>query len=137
VATTNPNSVLRVLENALVDRDIPCYVPVSDDEQVSDEQIMAGKVAFLTFNSCKGLERKVAVVINFDVGYFNFFARDLNRQQCPSTLYVAATRAQEKLFLLAESEEGNHLPFLDRKLVDTMASRKRNPGVEVNPLVSV
>ena len=39
-------------------------------------------------------------------------ARDAPKAVCPNTLYVAATRASERLYVVGEQEEGGKLPFL-------------------------
>jgi superfamily I DNA/RNA helicase len=126
VATVNPESVLRTLENTLVEAGIPCYVQPGDNTEVSEDD-MNGKVAFLTFAACKGLERRVAVVLHFEVGFFDYFAKEpwVDRNTCPPVLYVAATRAREILYLVAEARQGDHLPFLDRHVVREMS--QRNP----------
>jgi superfamily I DNA/RNA helicase len=118
--TESTDTCLRLLENRLVTHGVPCYVqPRDSDHLAQDDTVMKGKVAFLTFASCKGLERRICVVLNFDVGYFNYFARDtVNRHQCPPALYVAATRARDLLYVVAEQFEGEHLPFLDRRWVE-------------------
>jgi hypothetical protein len=90
---------IRKMENALVERDIPCYVPVFETEQI-DEKVIDGKVVFSTFHSVKGRERKHVFVMGFDHTYFPYYASELPVDECPNTLYVAATRATENLFLL-------------------------------------
>jgi superfamily I DNA/RNA helicase len=43
------NSNIRKMENALVEKGIPCYVPMFDTERI-DEKITEGKVVFSTFH---------------------------------------------------------------------------------------
>lgn len=100
----------RRLENMLVENDIPCFYPISDESKL-DDIIIKGKVVFSTFHQAKGRERKVVIVYGFDDGYFNFYARDENRFECPDTLYVAATRAKEYLYLIEGDDQGR-LSFL-------------------------
>ena len=59
------NSHIRKMENALVERGIPCYVPMFDTERI-DEKITENKVVFSTFHSVKGRERKYVFVMGFD-----------------------------------------------------------------------
>jgi hypothetical protein len=54
----------------------------------------------------------VVIVFGFSGNYFTYYARDLSPAVCPNPLYVAATRASERLYLVAEEEEGGKLPFL-------------------------
>ena len=93
------NSNIRKMENALVDRGIPCYVPMFDTEHI-DDKIVNGKVVFSTFHSVKGRERKYVFVMGFDHSYFRIYAQNCTEDQCPNTLYVGCTRATHKLFLL-------------------------------------
>jgi len=92
------NSKIRKIENALVNNDIPCHIPMFDVDQM-DERVINGKVGIATFHSVKGRQRKYVFVIGFDNNYFDFYARTLDRNICPNTLYVAATRATHQLFL--------------------------------------
>lgn len=106
----SPSSPLRKLENELVNAGIPCFVPINE-ESVLDEEITKGKVIFTTFHQCKGRERPIVIVYGFDDSYFTYFCRTANRKVCPSTLYVAATRASKNL-ILVESHDAGPLPFM-------------------------
>jgi hypothetical protein len=110
-------SPLHQLENLLVNAGVPVFAPSRDLDSVSDKELR-GKCAFTTFHSSKGLERKVVVLFGFDVGYFEFYARQHPQHVCPNTLYVAATRATQWLLVVGESTRGRHLPFLRRDLVE-------------------
>jgi len=102
------NSPIKLIENMLVNNNIPCFVPMSETSSISSE-IIKNKVIFSSFHQSKGRERKVVVVYGFDDSYFAFFNKDSDPQICPSTLYVAATRATEQLILVESSKP---LPFL-------------------------
>lgn len=93
------NSNIRKMENVLALQGIPCHVPMFDAEKI-DEKVIGGKVVFSSFHSVKGRQRKYVFVVGFDNGYMEFYARNLPKDKCPNTLYVAPTRASEKLFLL-------------------------------------
>jgi len=93
------NSNIRKMENVLVLQGIPCHVPMFDTEKI-DEKVIGGKVVFSSFHSVKGRQRKYVFVVGFDNGYMDFYARNLPKDKCPNTLYVAPTRASERLFLL-------------------------------------
>ena len=106
------NTVMRDLENN-IKKQFPAvntYAQTSD-EAVLNESVLKNKLAFCTFHSSKGTERKVVVVLGFDVGFFDFYARKEDRQRCPNLLYVAATRATERLILVQTDAP---LPFLRR-----------------------
>jgi hypothetical protein len=109
------NSHIRKMENALVERGIPCYVPMFDTERI-DEKITENKVVFSTFHSVKGRERKYVFVMGFDQSYFDIYAQNLPTDVCPNTLYVACTRATKKLFLLEIDEYSTNRPLEFLKL---------------------
>jgi len=93
------NSNIRHLENILVERNIPCHVPMLENEKV-DQRVIDRKVVFSTFHCVKGRQRKFVFITGFDNSYFKFYGRNLSRDKCPNTLYVAATRAMERLYVL-------------------------------------
>jgi len=102
------NSPVKMIENMLVNNNIPCFVPMSETSSISSE-IIKNKVIFSSFHQSKGRERKIVVVYGFDDTYFAYFNKDSPVDICPSTLYVAATRATELLILVDSSKP---LPFL-------------------------
>ena len=102
------NSPVKLIENMLVNNNIPCYVPMSETSSISSE-IIKNKVIFSSFHQSKGRERKVVVVYGFDDTYFAYFNKDAPNDICPSTLYVAGTRSTELLILVESSKP---LPFL-------------------------
>lgn len=65
----NKHSPARRFANALTIRQIPIYVPMSEEESLREES-MEGKVVFSTFHQVKGLERPVTFVFGIDDGYF-------------------------------------------------------------------
>ena len=105
-------SAIRRLENVLVEKNIPCHVPMFENDKI-DERVIDGKIVFSTFHSVKGRQRKYVFIMGFDKSYFTYFARNLSPLSCPNTLYVGATRATHRLFLVEnEGENSRPLPFL-------------------------
>lgn len=104
------NSNIRKMENALVDRGVPCYVPMFDTEHI-DDKIVDGKVVFSTFHSVKGRERKYVFVMGFDQSYFKSFAKKCTGDTCPNTLYVGCTRATHCMYLLENDQYSTDRPF--------------------------
>lgn len=96
------NSYIRKMENALVENDIPCHVPMLETENV-DEKVIDGKVVFSTFHSVKGRQRKYVFIVGFDNSYY-YKAKNASREICPNTLYVGATRATDSLYLLEKND---------------------------------
>ena len=119
-------SNIRKMENMLVEKGIPCFVPMLDTESL-DDRVIEGKVVFSTFHSVKGRERPYVIVMGFDQSYF-YIAKNLPVDKCPNTLYVACTRATHQLVLLERGEYQTDQPFkflkkthremIDEKLVD-------------------
>ena len=99
------NSKIRKIENALVNSNIPCHIPMFEVDQM-DERVINGKVGIATFHSVKGRQRKYVFIVGFDSNYFDFYGRNMPRNECPNTLYVACTRATERLFVF-ESDDFN------------------------------
>ncbi|NDF61306.1 MAG: hypothetical protein EB100_09520, partial [Crocinitomicaceae bacterium] len=60
VKETNKN--ICIIENILVENDIPCYVPSNENDKI-DERVTNGKVVFSTFHSVKGRQRKHVFVV--------------------------------------------------------------------------
>jgi hypothetical protein len=103
------NSYIRKMENALVENDIPCHVPMLETENV-DEKVIEGKVVFSTFHSVKGRQRKYVFIVGFDNSYY-FKAKNASKEICPNTLYVGATRATDYLYLLEKNDFDTDRPL--------------------------
>jgi len=87
----------------------PTYIPNSDNTIV-DKSILNGKLVFLTFHQAKGLERECVIVYGIDNSYNKYYNHDCkNYNQCPNTIYVALTRAKQKLIILHDYKH----PFLE------------------------
>jgi hypothetical protein len=65
-------------------------------------------MVFSTFHQVKGLERKVVIVMNFD----DFMPTMRNLQECSNELYVALTRAKERMSIF-HHYQNNYLGFLN------------------------
>jgi hypothetical protein len=102
--------IIRKLENFLVERNIPCYIAMTDGE-IRDERVISGKVVFSTFHAVKGRERKHVFLFGFDQSYFRFYAPDLPTNECPNTIYVACTRATHNLYVFENAESGTDRPL--------------------------
>ncbi len=94
------NSNVRKIENALVEQNIPCHLPMFEADKL-DDRVIDGKIVFSTFHCAKGRQRKHVFIVGFDNNYFSQFARTIDdKSQCPNTLYVGCTRATDGLYLL-------------------------------------
>jgi hypothetical protein len=112
-------SNIRKIENMLVEKNVPCYVPMMENEHI-DDRISNGKVVFSTFHSVKGRQRRYVFVTGFDNSYFKYNARTLDSKKCPNTMYVATTRALEGLYLLEgdNNQYDRPLDFLNMSHVE-------------------
>ena len=105
---------IKILENMLVERNIPCYLPTQENQDQVDKRIIHQKIVFSTFHSVKGRQRKYVFVLGFDESYFKYYARNLPVDVCPNTMYVACTRGLERLYVFEKCghEQDAPLPFL-------------------------
>ncbi len=101
---------MKRMENVLVQIGVPCHVPIFETEEV-DEKVISRKIVFSTFHSVKGRQRKYVFIVGFDNSYFNYYARNLDPEICPNTLYVGCTRAINHLFLLETNDARNDRPL--------------------------
>jgi hypothetical protein len=111
----NQKSPVRQLANDLSNKGYPVFVPLSDEEKL-DDQILSGKIVFSTYHQVKGLERKVVIVFNFDNSYFHLYKKNKNPKYCPNELYVATTRAKERLTMF-HHYDNDYLPFLNTAVI--------------------
>lgn len=123
-------SPVRKVENMLAMNTIPCYYPTTDDA-VLDKDVIQNKVVFSSFHSSKGRERKIVIVLGFESSYFKFGGRGLPETVCPDAIYVAVTRAKEKLVVIQSSLD-TPLPFLFK----TRSQMSSLPYMEMTPTVS-
>ena len=111
-------SPVRNLANKLTEIGIPIYVPTNDEEKL-DESLLIGKIVFSTFHQVKGLERPYVMVFGFDQKYYEYYAKDIPKNQydqIPNTIYVAITRAQKQLVLL-HHHKNDYFDFLRSSLL--------------------
>ncbi len=111
------DSPVKRLENALVKNKILIHVTSNDDEKI-DLDIIKQKLVICTFHQAKGLERKCIIMFGFDAGHFVYYERDKNisHDVCSNILYVAITRAIEKLYIL-HHYRNDYFSFVNRNKV--------------------
>lgn len=120
--------ISKKLENMLVKDGIMCFTPPSDSSQVS-HNASEGKIAFGTMHQSKGCERKMVILYDFDMAYYDYYARNSRQDVCPDIWYVAATRASEELIIISSCSVCNMpsgdvsndackcLPFINKKVI--------------------
>lgn len=103
-------SSIRKLENMLVEKNIPCHVPMLENTNI-DERVIGGKIVFSTFHCVKGRQRPYVFVVGFDNSYFKYYAKNLPRDICPNTIYVGCTRATKGLYVLESNTKPEDRPL--------------------------
>ena len=83
---------------------LPIFIP---NEGNKDESILKNKIMFTTFHQSKGLQRKIVVVYNVDESYNKFYNKE-GVPGCPNAIYVALSRATERLIIIQDMKQ---LPF--------------------------
>ncbi len=117
-------SPVRQLANKLSDEGVPIFVPTSDEAKL-DEDILKGKIVFSTFHQSKGLERKVVIVFGIDASYFELFKKDSNPDICPNEIYVALTRASEKMTMI-HHYQNDYFPFVKKHLIEEFCQMEKS-----------
>ena len=132
------NSPYKKLENYLTKFNIPCMTPISDESKL-DETVINNKILIISYHQSKGREAKVVIIYGFDNTYFSYYGKNLNQNKCPNPLFVAITRAKEKLILIQE-EKNPQLTFLNleneniKKNVNIIKSNKK---LEIKPKIII
>ncbi len=112
VKSRNSAFPLNILEQFIVNElKIPVVVQKNDADCKMGREEMVGKVVFCTYHAVKGLERKICIVVGFDINYFEYYAKNELREICPSTIYVACSRSLEHLSVIHDYRN-DYLPFL-------------------------
>ena len=106
-------------------------VHITNEEGTPDEKLLKNKIVFSTYNSVKGLERKVVIALSFDSGYFEYYDKDANPMICPNKLYVGVTRSLDRLSLIHHYESG-FLPFI-KGTTDEEKEQNIEMYCDVNP----
>ncbi len=103
------------------------YSTITDRDADRRGMNTAECAVFTTFDSAKGMERKVCVVCNFDPGYLNArMKHQTSRDVLKNLFLVAASRGKEYNILL--TERGN--PVLDFRSIARISG---TPDVDMRP----
>lgn len=117
-------SPLRHIANRMSKKNIPIFVPNSDDAEI-DEKVINGKLVFTTYNQTKGLERDCVFVLNIDEW------NPHKGTDCPNAVYVALTRAKKQLILL-HSDKADYANFVRCMKIPLYADLRIIGGHEPN-----
>lgn len=102
---------VNALANYLSSKGKIIYKSNDDYTDNNDEILMKNKIVLTTFHQMKGRQRKMVILFGFDNGYYNLNPNDV-RNECPNLLYVAATRARDRLIIIQDNKMGC-LPFIN------------------------
>ena len=91
------------LQEHLVSAGVPVYFPLFEDG-LGREEAMVNKVVFSSFHGSKGRERRLVFVLSFDMSYDMYYNRNGNPYVCSNPMYVAATRAKDKLVMVRSNQ---------------------------------
>lgn len=112
--STKDKTPIKHLANYVTNNlNVPIYCSGSDQESL-DSRIIDNKLVFSTIHQIKGRERKAVIFIGFDDSYFEYYDKKANNDICPNELYVAVTRATERLTIIHDAKR-NYLPFVKRE----------------------
>jgi len=126
----NPKAPVSVISNYLSSKG-KLIDKRDDNVAVIDNKSSDGKIVVSTFHSFKGLERKMIIIIGFDASFY-LAAKDESKDVCPNVLYVACTRAKERLIMFQDEDKGP-LPFLNLELLPKYANLVGDPKVTILP----
>lgn len=121
-SVTSPSSPINKLNAYLANKKINgekilIYHPTGDDGSLNEEH-MRGKITMTTYHRAKGRERKLVIVLGCDISYYKYYSEICeSKDECVEPIYVALTRATEKLILIHHYNE-QQLPFIKIKLSD-------------------
>lgn len=137
IRSSNKKAPTNVIENLLVKEGYPCYVPLSDDQELSAES-MAGKITFSSFHQAKGRERKVVILVGFDGKLIRWLVeeRQSNRDSIINSFYVACTRGSEELFLL-HHKDNELFPTLTVGSLRSDCSFINGSGVKADDVLTI
>jgi superfamily I DNA/RNA helicase len=102
--------ILQDISNKLSKCNVPLYYS-KENTDGNKKALMANKLAMSTIHAAKGMERKVVILYRFDESYY-YFQRQASKNACDNLLYVALTRASEKLVIIHNSQY-KYLPYFD------------------------
>jgi len=112
----NPKTPVNVIANFLSSKGKFIYKPMDDYSDISDDNLLKNKIVVSTIHQFKGRERKLVIVVGFDNGFY-MSNPDASKIECPNLLYVAATRARERVIFIQDLKNGP-LSFINLKNID-------------------
>ena len=122
IPKSKPNvkmSPFQKISNLLSSKNFQVATAMNDNEIIS-KNVKKNKVSEQTISSSKGLESKLVVTIGFDNGFFIAGNNRKSRKDiCPDPLYVACTRASEKL-IVVHGSSNDYLPFIHKNHLDDL-----------------
>jgi DNA polymerase III delta prime subunit len=114
--SVDKSNLISEVSNYLTLHGVNIYIHRNDSTAYEYENGV-NKIVILTNFACKGLERKVVILFNFDGSLYRF-NRNESQIECPNILFVSSTRALERITFCHEVTF-SFLPFIDeRKLLN-------------------
>jgi hypothetical protein len=98
------------ITQSLIDLGKPVFKPSNDQATITSQKQRKGKIAVSTILQFKGLEADMVIFVGADSGFY-MYNKDAPRDRCPEAVYVALTRAKERLILL-HHKSNTPFPFM-------------------------
>lgn len=128
----SPKNPIRKLEHMLVNNGHKCFISLNDDAKLDDKDIK-NKITFTTFHQAKGRERKIVIIYGFDHSYFKYDKSNKNYDICPPTIYVAATRASQRLIVTCDTfQRVPQFGFMNMNINDMINDKNINVYAKPN-----
>ena len=98
------------ITQSLIQLGKPIFKPSNDQETISDKSQRKGILTVSTIHQFKGMETGMVIFVGADSGFY-MCNKDAPRDRCPEAVYVAATRAKERLVFL-HHKSNTPFPFM-------------------------
>lgn len=112
-SVNSEKSPVKMFENQIKNRFPEINIYVASKDGSTDKSLLQNKLVITTIHQSKGLERKVVILFNFDNSYMLYYKKNCNPLILPNELYVASTRAKERLSVIHGIDQ-KYLPFLNQ-----------------------
>ena len=123
------NSPVRKLADQLSKKSYNIYISDNLDNKTDPRQLQ-DHVCVTTYHSCKGRERRFVIMFGFDGSYFDYNARDKERDTCTNAQYVALTRSTEHL-IVVHSNTKEYLEFVNRQSLSSLCDMRILDNLEI------
>lgn len=79
---------------------------LKDNDGPIDREVLKNKLVASTIHKQKGSERQCVILYGFDCSYHKYYGQDKSLEEYLNLIYVAFTRAKEKLIIIGDRNHG-------------------------------